>query len=192
MLWLSYLNAVSKKSNLLRALLCSFLSVFLLSTPLFSLESTYRPTQKPNTVQFHATLTPEEVARLQEALKDGYKAEITFILRVYEERKTLIFGNSLLYEAQHTYTARWDPVGREYQIISSTGEQTHFSSWEDFQYVYTHSPLFPIPTPKGNRVYTSCQAILKPKLFNPPLQILNSVGQLETMVSRWVRMDVSP
>jgi len=178
------LNAVSKKSNILVALL--------LSSTLFSLDSTYLPTQEPNTVQFCATLTPEEVARLQEALKDGYRAEISFTLRVYEERKTVFLGNTLLHEAQYTYTARWDPIGREYLISTSSGAQHHFSSWEDFQQVFTQSPLFQVPPPKGNRVYTTCQAVLKPKLFNPPLQILNSVGRLETMASRWVRMDPGP
>jgi len=184
MLWLSYLNAVLKKSNVLVALL--------VSSSLFSLDSTYLPTQEPNTVQFRATLTSEEVARLQEALKDGYRVEISFILRVYEERTTVFLGNTLLHEAQYTYTARWDPIGREYRISTSTGNQNHLSSWEDFQQVFTHSPLFQVPSPMGNRVYTICQVVLKPKLFNPPLQILNSVGQLETMASRWVRMDPGP
>lgn len=192
MLCLSYLNAVSKKSNFSRAFFCSFLLALLLSSSLYSLEATYLPTQEPNKVRFQATLTPEEVARLQEALKDGYRAEISFTLRVYEARKTVFFGDPLLYEEQYTYNARWDPVGREYLLTTSTGEQYHFPSWGGFQSAYTQSPLFQVPIQAGIRVYTACQVTLKPRLFNPPLQILNLAGQLENVTSRWVRMGAIP
>ncbi len=192
MLWPSCLNAVSKKSNLSRALFCSILIAFLLPVSLYSIEPAYLPVPQSNQIRFQAALTPEEVARLQEALKDGYKAEISFSLRVYEARKTVFFGDLLLYETQYTYTARWDPVSREYLLSTSTGEQSHFLYWNDFQSAYTRSPLFQVPPQKGNPVYITCQVKLKPKLFNPPLQILNSVGPLETLESRWVRMDKSP
>lgn len=189
MLWPNSLNAVSKKSNLSRALFCSILIAFLLPVSLYSLEPAYLPVPQPNQILFQATLTPEEVARLQEALKDGYRAEISFTLRVYEARKTVFFGDLLLFEAQNTYTARWDPVSREYLLTTSTGEQYHFSHWNYFQTAYTRSPLFQVPRQKGNPVYITCKVTLNPKLFNPPLQILNSVGPLEILESRWVRMD---
>ena len=191
MLWLSYLNAVLKKSNLSRALYFFFLS-FLFPQALYPLEPTYLPTTEPHTIQVLACLTPEEVSRLQEALKDGYRSEISFTLRIYEARKTVFFGDTLLYEAQHTYTAWWDPVGREYLLVTPGGEQFHFPFWEQFYSRYTHSPLFRIPTLKGMRMYTTCQVVLKPKLFNPPLQILNSVGQSESIASSWFRMDRTP
>jgi len=192
MLWPSYLNAVSKKSNLPRTLLYVFLLSLLFPLDLRPLETTYLPTAEPRSVQILACLTPGEVSRLQEALKDGYRSEISFTLRIYEARKTVFFGDTLLYEAQHTYTAWWDPVGREYLLATPSGEQFHHPFWEQFYSRYTHSPLFRLPALKGMRMYTTCQVVLKPQLFNPPLQILNSVGQSESIASSWLRMDWAP
>lgn len=193
MLWLSCLNAVSKKSSLSEAFSWLFRIVFFLTASvlpfdLFPLEVAFLVTHEANAVRFHATLTVEEIAQLQEALMDGYRSEITFTLRVYETRKTVFFGDTLLHEAQHTYTSRWDPIGKEYQLTTSTNDQYYFPSWEGFLHDYTQSPLFKVPASGRYPVYTTCQVVLKPKLFNPPLQILNSVAPLETVTSRWVRM----
>lgn len=192
MLWLSYLNAVLKKSSLSRTLFSFFLLPLLFPLNLYPVEITYLPTSESHTVLILAHLTPGEVARLQEALKDRYKSEISFTLRVYEARKTVFFGDTLLYEAQHTYTAWWDPIGREYLLATPGGEQFYFPLWEQFYARYTHSPLFRVPPRKGMRMYATCQVVLKPKLFNPPLQILNSVGQSESIASSWLRMDWTP
>ncbi|MFQ3621074.1 MAG: hypothetical protein SNJ78_09025 [Spirochaetales bacterium] len=180
---------MKKNKHLFFSILSLFLGIlFFVPKTLLALEPQYQ-FPEPSKIQIEVSLSTEEASLLLQALQQGYLAEISFTVRVFQPRKGHLFGDALISEEQHAYTARWDPIAKDYTMYCCKGEKIfHLPSWESFLRYFTVSPALPIPQSKGN--YSLCQVVLRPQVLLPPLQIFNPLGK--TVKSSWLRLDKLP
>ncbi|HOV39088.1 MAG TPA: hypothetical protein PLG79_10220 [Spirochaetales bacterium] len=195
--WRSFLIVDLKKSKRIpyTLLFIGFLgSSFFRPFLLFPLEIKTQVDEASRRIRLEAVLSPEESINLNQSLKEGYKSEIRYTFKIYERRKgiSLFFGDQLLFQEQMIVSAKWDPISRDYVLLTQENLRYHFSEWEKFLQNYLTSPPFLPPILSTPERYLLCQILLHPRRFSPPLQILNFLADAGAYASPRTQMDLLP
>jgi hypothetical protein len=129
------------------------------------------------------------------ALRQGLESRITFTVRLYEKRRSLIplRPDHLLVERSVSRSAFWDFLDDRYVVESDTGAQLSYASAEELLEGFFSVGdvfLYPLPPDPRRTLYATARAQFEPVRLMPPLTLVSMVGKVAAFVTPWVRKDV--
>jgi hypothetical protein len=129
------------------------------------------------------------------ALRQGLESRITFTVRLYEKRRTVLplARDRLLAERTVSRSAFWDFLDDRYVVESDTGAQVSYASAEELLgsfFSVADVFLYPVPRDPHRALYATARAQFEPVRLMPPLTLISMVGRAAAFVTPWVRKDL--
>jgi hypothetical protein len=130
------------------------------------------------------------LGELVSSLRAGMESRITFTLRLYERRRSLLpfRRDRLLIEKSLERSAFWDFLDGSFVVESESDARMSFASAEDLlQGFLTLSgvSLSEVPHASSPRFYVTARALFEPVRLMPPLTLVGLVGRAATATTPW-------
>lgn len=136
-------------------------------------------------------------------LRDGMRAEITFVIQVYHRSDGLfrLFGDRLVQEVRVTRAARWDAFSSQYVISGTDRPDVRTSSNTDFEREFFDLSGFVLPWSfvdgdssgdSAGSSYLMVQMQVRPMKLVPALAILSFLRMEREIASGWQRIEIPP
>ena len=137
----------------------------------------------------------DQVQDVVAALRQGLESRITFTVRLYEKRRTVLplARDRLLAERTVSRSAFWDFLDDRYVVESDTGAQVSYASAEELLgsfFSVADVFLYPVPRDPHRTLYATARAQFEPVRLMPPLTLISMVGRAAAFVTPWVRKDL--
>jgi hypothetical protein len=129
---------------------------------------------------------------LVSSLRAGMESRITFTVRLFERRPSLLRlrGDRLVAERKTARSAFWDFLDNSFVVETDDGRRSSFSTAEDLLDGFLtlgDLRLAAVPrAPRPGRFYVSARALLEPVRLMPPLTLVELAGQAATATTPWV------
>ena len=146
----------------------------------------------PRAVSFSYTVKEFPSERIMLSLRNGHRAEIAYVFRLYEVVHGLagLFGDRLVEEHGVTYVARRDPVDGGFVVqVDSRTERVFATESSLISFLVTlEDHVLPFPEPLQADYYVLCRSRIEPIKLVPPLTLLSFLRPSFRISSRWERV----
>jgi len=134
---------------------------------------------------------------LTSTLRDGLESRITFTVRVYEKKSSLLpfIADRLVAEEVIARNAFYDFLDGRYVIETDTGARASYTDVAGLLADFLSLPSLLLPRCRPWRdsgCYVAARVRFDPVRLMPPLTIVSLVGATATVTTPWVRKEVLP
>lgn len=137
---------------------------------------------------------PEE--KLLSSLREGFKAEIAFNIRLYRKSRGILryFGDRMVYEAHPTYEAGWDIFHKQFFLTGDDGSSRMFKNKDKFLLAFFTLKNYPVELKETDPLegyYILGSISLNTIKLVPPFNILSFLLPKNQKVTPWERIELS-
>jgi hypothetical protein len=127
---------------------------------------------------------------LVSSLRAGMESRITFTVRLFERRQSLLRlrGDKLVAEKKTARSAFWDFLDNSFVVETDDGLRLSYATPEDLlEGFLTLSAvrLAAVPRAGPPRFYVTARALFEPVRLMPPLTLVELAGQAATATTPW-------
>ena len=172
-------------------------ALLLAATPAQSQELKLTATRAGDMVVASASFLWHREEELASTLRDGLESRITFTVRVYEKKSSLLplLADRLVAEEIIARNAFYDFLDGRYVMETDTGARASYADVAGLLEAFLSLPSLPLPRCRPWRdsgCYVAARVQFDPVRLMPPLTIVSLVGATATVTTPWVRKEVLP